>query len=71
MDNEIKEFTKEELNARLCAYREAEFTAEELVLEIEPLIKSYFVGLFERKAAEINCSFFNGQKFRITAEPIK
>lgn len=71
MDNENKKITTEELNADCYAYGEADFTAEELVLEIEPLIKSYFVGKFERNAANIICTFLNGQKFRITAEIIR
>lgn len=40
----------------------------ELLQEIEPLLKEYFIGGFEIEEGAIILSFKNGQRFRLVIE---
>lgn len=42
----------------------------DLLQEIEPLLKEYFVGGFEIKDDSIILSFNNGQQFRLVIEEV-
>lgn len=53
------------------AKKETPFNAADLALEIEPLIRDYFVGDFELDGNKISCKFLNGQKFIITVGEVK
>lgn len=50
---------------------EPNFSPEDLLSEIHPLLTEYFRGNFEKSKNKILCSFLNGQKFEITAAEIK
>ena len=49
---------------------EPPITAEELLLEIVPLIEEYFVGEFALEKEGMAYSLPNGQRFLITAKEI-
>ena len=49
----------------LFAVREKNTTPVQLLQEIEPLLKEYFIGDFEVKENALNMSFLNGQKFKL------
>ena len=42
----------------------------DLLQEIEPLLKEYFIGGFEIKDEKIILSFKNGQQFRLVIEEV-
>ena len=68
MKNE--KITKEKRAAIKAAENEAHFSAQSMLQEIAPLIKSYFIGepVFDGNAIKI--TFLNGQKFKIYAEEV-
>ena len=54
------------------AAEEGTITPLQLLQEIEPLLKEYFIGSFEIKNAALNLHFKNGQNFKLTVcETIK
>lgn len=66
MNNNQQKNTKENI-ADKSAIEEKNFTACDLLQEIIPLIKDYFIGSFEIESNSISMQFLNGQKFRLTA----
>ena len=66
MNNFKQKNTAEEL-----AVNEGTICAKELLEEIEPLLREYFIGGFELTAEAIILNFKNGQKFRLTVEEVK
>ncbi len=51
---------------RLEAMFEGKISAEDLIREIEPLIKDYFVGDFKITKEGLELKFLNGQTFILT-----
>jgi len=51
---------------RLKAMFEGKISAEDLIREIEPLIKDYFVGDFAITKEGLELKFLNGQTFILT-----
>ena len=43
----------------------------DLLQEIEPLLREYFIGNFEMENNAMILSFINGQRFRLIAEEIR
>ena len=65
-----KEFTKEEVEMYLRAVAEESIDANDLLVEILPLLEEYFIADFELTKDSIIWSMLNGQKFRLTIEEI-
>ena len=64
------ELSQEKRAAIKAAENEAHFSAQSLLEELTPLIKSYFIAepIFDGNAIII--TFLNGQKFKIYAEEV-
>ena len=61
MSNKSKKNTANEVFAE----KEVNITPVQLLQEIEPLLKEYFIGDFEVKNNALNLSFKNGQYFKL------
>ena len=68
---EEKSFTKEEVEMYLRAMLEENVYSKDLLAEILPLLKEYFIADFELTKDDIILKMLNGQKFRMTIEEIK
>ncbi|MBD5583903.1 MAG: hypothetical protein HDQ88_02390 [Clostridia bacterium] len=66
----MKNITAEQKTALNEAKNEKHFNAQNLLEEITPLIKDYFIAELDFDGKAINLSFLNGQKFRICAEEV-
>lgn len=53
------------------AKKEPHITAEDLAVDIKPLLKDYFKGDIMRNGGSIIYKMLNGQVFLITAQEIK
>ncbi len=62
MDKENEKDTMVTFSA-LC---EKNITPLQLLQEIQPLLKEYFIGNFKIENSAITMRFFNGNKFRLT-----
>ena len=62
---------KQKNTAEQFAVSEGAISAKDLLEEVEPLLREYFIGEFELTAKAINLNFKNGQKFRLTIEELK
>ncbi|MDE7167946.1 MAG: hypothetical protein K2O28_03755 [Clostridia bacterium] len=70
MKNQTQITTIEDTAAINEAKNEAHFSAQSLLEELAPLIKSYFVGEPNFDGNSIDITFLNGQKFKIYAEEV-
>lgn len=68
MNNKSEKLTVEQKAAIKAAENEAHFSAQSLLEEITPLIKSYFICEVKTEADKIEVSFPNGQKFDVYAK---
>ena len=50
----------------ITAENEKNITPLQLLQEIQPLLKEYFIGEFNIDSNAVNMSFKNGQKFKLT-----
>ena len=64
------EYTKEEVEMYLRAIMEERIYANDLLVEILPLLEEYFIADFELTKDDIIWKMLNGQKFRMTIEEI-
>ena len=64
------ELSQEKKAAFKAAENEAHFSAQSLLQDITPLIRSYFIGEPVFDGNTINITFLNGQKFKIYAAEI-
>lgn len=86
MDNQEKKFTKkeetlkkfDELEKRRDEMSEDEYLREEeeisvssIIEEITPLFKEFFVGEFIHVQNMILCTFYNGDKFKVSIEKVE
>lgn len=62
---------KQKNTADELAVNEQTIYAKDLLEEIEPLFREYFIGGFDLTAEAIILNFRNGQKFRLTVEELK
>ena len=67
---EEKSYTKEEVEMYLRAIMEKSIVANDLLMEILPLLEEYFIAEFELTDDNIVIKMMNGQKFKITIEEI-
>ena len=65
-----EELTKEEIEMYLRAMTEKNIYANDLLVEIFPLLEEYFIADFELVNDSIVWNMMNGQKFKITIEEI-
>jgi len=64
---EKNRITKEAIAAFEAAKEEEQFSAQELLQEIAPLLEDYFMGETMVDGQSVTLSFPNGQSFRLTA----
>lgn len=57
--------SEEEIAAKSAAIKEEKICANDIIEEIEPLFREYFVGNFTFEDGELGLSFYNGQRFRL------
>ena len=65
MKIDLKDLTDEQINAIKEATQEAKFTSNELLEEIVPLIKPYFIADFKECNKSLRFIFPNGQRFTL------
>lgn len=53
--------------AETAAINEENIKGLDILQELEPLLKEYFIGDFEIKGNTLNLKFKNGQSFRLAA----
>lgn len=56
---------KKNTASNVDAVNEEGITPLQLLQEIEPLLKEYFIGNFEIKDSALNMTFLNGQAFKL------
>lgn len=67
MDKQSQNYSEETLSAYIEAFNEKDITTEELLQEVEPLLKEHFLGKIEILNGEIiYIRFFNGQVFHLS-----
>lgn len=57
----------EQWEAMLAAMRENRIDGKNILLEIEPLIKEFFICDADMEGNSLTLKFLNGQKFTLTA----
>ena len=65
-----EEYTKEEVEMYLRAIMEEGIDANDLLMEVLPLLEEYFIADFELTKDSIIWKMLNGQKFKMTIEEI-
>ena len=65
-----EEYTKEEVEMYLRAIMEEGINANDLLMEVLPLLEEYFIADFELTKDSIIWEMLNGQKFKIIIEEI-
>jgi hypothetical protein len=71
MDEHFKGQEKGEQEANIAAINERHIAGSDIMLELQPLLKDYFIGEFLCDHDEINLSFLNGQTFRLSIREVK
>lgn len=67
MDKHFGKMSLEQWEAMLAAMREENIEGKNILLEIEPLIKEFFVCETIFEGNSLTLKFLNGQKFTLTA----
>ena len=70
MQNKVDKIIEDVKTALEAAKNEAHFSAQDLLEELAPLVRSYFFVNTEFDGQVINITCFNGQKFKVIAEEI-
>lgn len=70
MKNFVEKQTQQKNAADVAALNERHVKPLEILQEIEPLIKEYFIGEFSLESNALKINLKNGQQFRLIAAEV-